>query len=334
MALRASVTIATWKRRELLRKLVLALEEQTIPWDEYEIIVCDSGSPDGTAEMVHTLSQSFGNIKYVDIPVNTLAAKRNAGIRRASAPIAIFLDDDVLVDKHFIEAHLRAHVGRSKVVFCGQVRFPADWVKSSNYFRFRDSRHLGATRPEVNNRDIPFHLIVVMNLSFKRDEILQSVGWVSEEFKSYGCEDYEFGYRMAEAGMKIELAEDAIVYHYEAGGTIAQYMKKMYIAARHSVPILHRLVPDSVNRSAFRYLEPVSQVDAFGMIICKRALRICTNRFFSKMIHAFLEKTDHFPWLYMPLLFRYLFAAAYVRGVEDRIMPDGYQTQEERVWFD
>ena len=166
MALKISVAIATWQRKTLLSRLILALEEQTVPRDDYEIIVCDSGSADGTSEMMVELCKRFTNIKYINLPINTLSAKRNEGIRRASAPIVLFMDDDLQPVKPFLEAHLRAHNAGENVVFCGQIRFPAKWIERSNYFRYRDSRHLGHTRPEINHMDIPYMMLVVMNLSF------------------------------------------------------------------------------------------------------------------------------------------------------------------------
>ena len=332
MTLRASVAIPTWKRCNLLRNLILALEAQTIPQDEYEIVVCDSHSGDGTSEMMQALMQTYHNIKYVDVAVNSPVIKRNEAIRRASAPLVILLDDDVLVMQNFIEAHLNAHARQSNSVFCGQVRFPPEFVATSNYFRYRDSRHLGSTRPEINSQDLPYYLIVIMNLSFKRDD-LKTVGWFSEEFDHYGCEDPEFGYRIVKAGIRLKFLEDALVYHYEAKGAISQYMKKLYTSTRYSVPILHRLVPDSVDLPNYRYLESIRSTDTFAIRICKLFFKIATNRLFSQIILAFLEKTDHIRWLYSPLLFRYSVAAAYAKGVQDR--PQNRSSAlRTSTWFD
>ena len=237
----------------------------------------------------------------------------------------------MLVGKNFIEAYVEAHQGKNKIVFCGHVRFPKEWITKSNYFRFRDSRHLGSTRPEIDNQDIPFHLIVTMNMSFKRNEIIESVGLISEEFDHYGCEDYEFGYRISKAGFRIEFVENALVHHYEPPGKIEQYIRKIYITARYSVPILHRLVPDSINQVPFCYLEPMNKLDNIGTKTKKIALRICASRAIMSVIKFYLERTDHIRWLYWSLLFRYLICAAYIEGVRDRSISD--EDKEKGPWI-
>jgi GT2 family glycosyltransferase len=319
MTLKASIAIPTWQRCTILNRLLLALEGQTVSHDQYEIIVCDSDSNDGTEDMINTLMHTYGNIKYFNVAVNSPIVKRNEAIRRSSAPIIILLDDDVLPMQNFIEAHLNAHATHSNSVFCGQVRFPPEFVATSNYFRYRDSRYLGSSRPEINSHDMPYYLIVTMNLSFKRDE-LKPIGGFSEDFQYYGGEDHEFGYRIFKAGIKLIFLEQALVYHYEAHGSISQYIRKLYIAARYSGPVLYRLVPDSLDLPNYRYLEAISSTDTFMIKIYKLLFTIATNRLFSFIVKAFLDITDHIRWLYTPLLFSYIAAAAYAHGVKDRTL--------------
>src|SRR5450432_3735905 len=90
---RISVTIATYRRRALLEQVIQAVENQSIARDEYEVIVCDSASGDGTSEMMTRLMMNYPNLRYADLDINTLAAKRNAGINLARAELVIFLDD-------------------------------------------------------------------------------------------------------------------------------------------------------------------------------------------------------------------------------------------------
>ena len=210
-----SITIATYRRRELLARVIGAIEDQSVSWDEYEVIVCDSASGDGTRQMMSGLVAQYPNLRYVDLELNTLSAKRNAGVRESRAPLVAFLDDDAIPAFDFVAAHLRAHQGRSDQFICGGVRFPQAWIARSNYFRFRDSRHLGPSRRDVDGENIPYPMIVVMNCSFRKEEILNRVGLVSEEFNRYGGEDYEFGYRVARAGLKIRFAPEALVEHQD-----------------------------------------------------------------------------------------------------------------------
>ena len=48
----ASVIIATFNRRRLLAKVLQALAEQTRPSADFEVLVVDDGSSDGTCDWV------------------------------------------------------------------------------------------------------------------------------------------------------------------------------------------------------------------------------------------------------------------------------------------
>ena len=315
---RISVTIATYRRRALLEQVIHAVENQTIARDQYEVIVCDSASGDGTREMMSGLMADYPNLVYIDLEVNTLAAKRNAGLRQARADLVIFLDDDAIPLPGFVAAHLAAHENCENQFVCGNVRFPADWIAGSNYFRFRDSRHLGPSRPEIDPDDIPYHMIVVMNGSFRREDILNRVGVVNEEFQRYGGEDYEFGYRVARAGLTIRFAPDAIVEHYEHGGSIRQYMKKLYITSRDSLPVLYRLAPGSRESALSWLLETPTAEDRWRHRWAQTLTRLALHRGMVNAVERLLASTDRLGWCYWPVLFRYAFAGAMLRGIRDR----------------
>ena len=313
-----SVTIATFRRRELLEQVVRAVENQSVSRDQYEVIVCDSSSGDGTSEMMFGLMAEFPNLRFIDLEVNTLAAKRNAGVREARAAIIIFLDDDAVPAPDFVAGHLEAHRAGARQFVCGNVRFPEAWVERSNYFRFRNSRHLGPGRPDVDLENIPYQMIVVMNGSFRKEEIVNQVGLVSEEFQRYGGEDFEFGYRVARAGLKIRFAPEATVDHFEHGGSIRQYMKKLYITSRDSLPVLYRLAPGSRETALSRLLETPSESDSWPSRLTQTVMRIVLSPSLIDLAESILEATDGCGWCYFPLLFRYAFAGAMLRGIRDR----------------
>ena len=64
--MKISVCIATWNRKNKLKEIIHLLENQSLNPDEYEIIVVDSNSPDGTNILMYELCKIHSNIKYIE----------------------------------------------------------------------------------------------------------------------------------------------------------------------------------------------------------------------------------------------------------------------------
>ncbi len=74
-----SVVIPTHNRKDLLRRCLEAATNQDYP--DYEVIVVDDGSTDGTGEMVQ---HEFPQVRYIrQEPNRGPAAARNRGIEAA-----------------------------------------------------------------------------------------------------------------------------------------------------------------------------------------------------------------------------------------------------------
>jgi glycosyltransferase involved in cell wall biosynthesis len=86
-----SVIIPTFNRRALCMLALESVLKQT--FDDYEIIVVDDGSSDGTREW---LSSSQGNIRVVSQDNRGPGAARNRGAKHATGRYFAFLDSDDL----------------------------------------------------------------------------------------------------------------------------------------------------------------------------------------------------------------------------------------------
>jgi len=84
-----SVIIPTYQRRELVKRAVASVLAQT--YRDFELIVVDDGSTDGTGEALAPLADT---IRYHWQPNRGPAAARNAGLRLARGSIVAFLDSD------------------------------------------------------------------------------------------------------------------------------------------------------------------------------------------------------------------------------------------------
>jgi glycosyltransferase involved in cell wall biosynthesis len=87
-----SIILCTYNRGHLLGRAIRSVLRQS--WKDWELIVVDDGSTDGTGAALQTLVRSHPRIRYIRQPNGGVAAARNAGMRRARGRFIAFLDSD------------------------------------------------------------------------------------------------------------------------------------------------------------------------------------------------------------------------------------------------
>lgn len=102
------VVVPSYNRRERLATLLRALAAQDYRPDRVEVAVVLDGSTDGSAELARSLPLPF-TTHVLEQPNRGIAAARNRGAAAGSAPVVVFLDDDVVPEPGFLAAHARAH---------------------------------------------------------------------------------------------------------------------------------------------------------------------------------------------------------------------------------
>jgi GT2 family glycosyltransferase len=211
---RVSVVIPTHQRRDSVARAIRALARQTVDAREYEVIVVIDGSTDGTRELVSSMETGFA-IHTISKPRGGRASACNAGLRLASAPIVVFLDDDMEAQAGFLAAHLDAHARDSRVGVVGAVPIPVSESSTpvARYVASRFNGHLG-------NLAAPGHAFGVRdfysgNFSVEREAMVR-IGGFDESFTEYGNEDIDLSLRLRAAGVTLVFRADAVAHqHYE-----------------------------------------------------------------------------------------------------------------------
>lgn len=216
-----SVVVPTYNRVDTLRVVLPSLLEQTMRRDDYEIVLADSRSDDGTAEYVASLGAG-DRIHHLPGSYTGRAAARNAGIAAARAPLVLFTDADIIASPDLLERHAAGHAAASRrlaIVGCELQ------VKSLDDYRMqRDVA--GARKPlhPTGRRRLSWLYFLTGNASARRDDLL-AVGGFDEDFTGYGHEDLELGYRLQKAGVELRYDPEAINYHWHPVGYQEQKSK-------------------------------------------------------------------------------------------------------------
>lgn len=98
-----STIVCTHNRSAYLLRCLKALESQTLPADEYEVIIVDNGSSDDTRSASASFCERNFNFRYVREDRVGLGIARNTGVNSSSADIVAFTDDDAEPDASWLE---------------------------------------------------------------------------------------------------------------------------------------------------------------------------------------------------------------------------------------
>lgn len=207
---RISVVVPTYNRLDRLRRVLRSLADQSLPAGSIEVIVVSDGSTDGT-ERYLTQGDLPREVKPVLQQNRGPAAARNNGVRHASAPLVLFLDDDVIPSRTLVEEHLRAHADRPGAVVIGPMLTPDDhpmspWVSWEQRMLYKQYDAMDAGLYTAKARQF-----YTGNTSVSR-ELFEVHGGFDETFRR--AEDIELAYRLADDGVEFHYSAEARGYHY------------------------------------------------------------------------------------------------------------------------
>jgi glycosyltransferase involved in cell wall biosynthesis len=99
-----SVCICTYNRRDSLLEVLRSLTRMDVPEHaSFEVLVIDNNSADGTADAVRDPAWRTLPLRYVHEARQGLSTARNAAVAEARGRVIAFLDDDVTVERDWLE---------------------------------------------------------------------------------------------------------------------------------------------------------------------------------------------------------------------------------------
>src|SRR5260370_24686334 len=119
-----SVISPTHNRSKLLERHLLLLKEQSLPLDNFEVIVSADGCTDDTPSVVRNLDVPYRITLLERNPGTGAAGARNRGAAVARADVLLFLDDDMEPARELLSAHVRAHQSIPESVVLGYYPMP------------------------------------------------------------------------------------------------------------------------------------------------------------------------------------------------------------------
>lgn len=103
--IKISAIICTYNREKYIRQALVSLTTQTLPKDEFEIVVVNNNSTDRSEEEILKFQKDFPqfNFTYVAETNQGLSFARNRGIKESKGKWVTFLDDDAVATPDFLK---------------------------------------------------------------------------------------------------------------------------------------------------------------------------------------------------------------------------------------
>jgi glycosyltransferase involved in cell wall biosynthesis len=196
-----SVVVPSHERGTRLRWLLNALEEQTLPRSQWELVVVFD-STDDTEELVRSHPLSRERFVRLEPGTGTASVQRNAGWQAARSDLIAFTDDDCRPEPTWLERLLEAARANPGAIVQGATRpdpFEAEVMK-------------WAPRPRsIEENDPPGPHAQTCNILYPR-AALAAVDGFDESIRTAG-EDLDLAARVRAGGAAYVGAPDAVVYH-------------------------------------------------------------------------------------------------------------------------
>jgi GT2 family glycosyltransferase/glycosyltransferase involved in cell wall biosynthesis len=208
-----SVVIPTFNRAAMLAATLESFAAQTLPADQYEVVVVDDGSEDATSQVCRDFASRI-QLKYLHIENSGTSVAKNTGILASRGRILLFFDDDDVADSCLLEEHVKAHQQHPEenVAVLGYTTWaPTLPVTPLRRYVTETGRFLFAYGDLKDGQILDFTYFWAGRCSCKRS-LLAKHGVFNRQFRAAGIEDIELGYRLSKFGFRVVFHRAAVSY--------------------------------------------------------------------------------------------------------------------------
>jgi GT2 family glycosyltransferase len=217
----ASIIVLTYNNLPFTRMCLESLLPHTTEVD-YELILVDNNSTDGTREYLTSLASAANQrstIQRVRLLFNDqnvgFARACNQGLKMARGDSLVFLNNDTILPPRWL-SRLLAWLDDENLGLVGPVtnrigneaQIPVTYRTLSEYFEFA-AAYTSAHRAE--SMDIR---TATMFCAAMRRDVYDKAGPLDEQFGLALCEDDDYSMRIRQCGLAVKCVEDVFVHHF------------------------------------------------------------------------------------------------------------------------
>ena len=224
-----SIIIPVFNRPDEIQDLLTSLLSQT--YRDFEVIVVEDGSEVTCEAVVSRFSKNF-SILYFFQENSGQGFARNFGMAQASGEFFVILDSDVVLPSMYLEVLAQAIRGRNLDAFGGPDRSGEDFspLQKAMDFAMTSFWTTGGIRGKL--KDPSKYQARGFNMGVSRQVFEQTQGFLDPN----RGEDIEWSLRIKKSGFRLELVEEAYVFH-KRKNTLLNFMKQSFSFGHNRVNV-------------------------------------------------------------------------------------------------
>jgi GT2 family glycosyltransferase len=229
-----SVVVATYNRKKMLGDCINSLFNQTYPKEEYEVIIINDGSTDGTEDtLIEYAKRAPCGFKWFTQDNSGQTVAFNLGIKNSTGEVVCITGDDCIMDTACIQNLIRGYDRKEVGAVGGRILgmktdgFVENYTEKSRMF---------------SQEDFIYHFIVGGNSSYRKSVLDEIKGF--DEFFRHG-QDTEICMRIRLKGYSLRYLPESIVYHKHKA-TVCDILGQFYRYER-TYSRLHKKYPRNFN---------------------------------------------------------------------------------------
>jgi len=237
---RITVVLPIRNEAKFIARTIQYLQDQDYPRDKLEILAVVGDSRDNTAEIVQQIAAQDERVKYLHNPKLWSSSARNIGARAATGEIVTYVDGHTHIDNNQLLKNTAHLMAEREVAVLSRPQFletPDNTAFQRAVALARRSK-LGHGLDSTIYSDADEYVNPASAGATYKREVFDKVGYFDEQFDA--SEDYEFNYRVAQAGYRAFTSLKLAVYYYprkSLGALFSQMARygtgRMRLARKH-----------------------------------------------------------------------------------------------------
>jgi len=211
---KVSIITVNYNGKNILKKCLESIKNKTL-YENYEILVVDNNSTDGSIKM---LQKFFPEIKLIQNPKNYGFSKgNNIGIRETlkhRTDYILLLNNDTEVTENWLKSMIKISDNDKRIGIVGPKLILPNESTQKNCYSYK----YGLTKKFAPNKTQDVDCVSGACMLIKNC-VIQKIGLLDEGFNPLYFEDIDYCFRVKKSGFRIVYTTKSKVYHHKGATT-------------------------------------------------------------------------------------------------------------------